>query len=134
MEKRTVVNELGLYAKILGSLVAICTGGWFLFGAAIDRYVEAKVEAYNESPAFEARHRELTKAYVESPDFHVYYVEVISQRGNHKLSLRELLAPKMEVPVDEVHVRLGDLVKDEERVKEMLVILDQRLQEIEQYY
>jgi len=83
-----IITDLG---KILGAMMGLCIAIWFFGEPFLEKYVEGHIEIY------EARHKEELSG---------------------KTKLRTLLADKMKVDSDEVHIELGRLYQSEYSTRE----------------
>lgn len=113
-------EELILLGKVVTAVVAIIGGIWFFGRAPFNEKVNGLMDSYIISEHYKANHRKLTKEYVDSPAFKVWVDKVIEdyeatlfKNSSGQISLRKLLAGKMGVPEDEVHIELGRLFKAE---------------------
>lgn len=79
-----IIMDLG---KTLGSMVALCTALWFFGEPYLEDYVDNHIEVYDQK---------------------------LAEEKSSKVKLRTLLAGKMGVEEDEVHIELGRLYKTEE--------------------
>lgn len=84
------IQDIG---KILGSMMGLCVALWFFGEPFLEDYVESHVKAY------EQRHE---------------------QEQSSKVKLRTLLSSKMGCDVDEVHIEIGKMYRNEMQVHSQL--------------
>jgi len=113
-------KELILFGKFLSGIVTLCFSLWFFGRAPFNEKVNELMDDYIVSEHYKANHKNLTKDYVDSPDFKYLvdkvisdYEEELKNKDSSKIGLRKLLADKMGIAEDEVHIELGRMFKAE---------------------
>jgi hypothetical protein len=119
-DNKKIQNELILLGKFLGGIAALVTAIWFFGRAPFNEKVNELMDSYILSEHYKANHKVLTKEFVESADFKIFVDDVIDKYEEHlqkedssKIGLRKLLADKMGIDEDEVHIELGRMFKAE---------------------
>ena len=88
------IQDLG---KILGSMMGLCVALWFFGEPFLEDYVESHIEQYEE------KHK---------------------QELSSKVKLRSLLSSKMGCDIDEVHIEIGKMYREEKTVRTSIDSLD----------
>ena len=92
-----IKTEFFGFSKMMSAIVGTCVALWFFGEPFLEDYVESHFEVY------EKKHKE---------------------ENSQKVKLRELLSEKMDVDVDEVHIELGRMYKNEiperKKLKELI--------------
>jgi len=88
------IQDLG---KILGSMMGLCVAVWFFGEPFLEDYVSSHIEQYEE------KHK---------------------QELSSKVKLRSLLSSKMGCDIDEVHIEIGKMYREEKTVRTSIDSLD----------
>ena len=119
-EQKKIQTELILLGKFLSGIVALVLAIWFFGRAPFEEKVNEMMYTNVLTPRYKANHKKLTKEFVESADFKVVvdsvisnYEKELSDKNSEQVPLRRLLAIKMGVDDDEVHIELGRMFKAE---------------------
>jgi chromosome segregation ATPase len=101
MENNMSLTKIGAYA---GSVSAILALLWFIGEPALEKYVDGHIESYEKR---------------------------VAEEESHKVKLRHLLGDKMEIADDEVHIELGRMYKNEDKLKTRVDSLEARCKYLE---
>ena len=86
-------GNLKLYGGMAGSVMAILTVLAFIGKPHLTDFIDAEIQAYDL---------------------------IQKEKDSNKVKLRDLLEDKMDVPADEVHIKIGDWYKNEKKIKALL--------------
>lgn len=86
-------GKLSHYGSIAGSVMAILTVIGFIGKPHLTDFIDAEIQAYDL---------------------------IQKEKDSNKVKLRDLLEDKMDVPADEVHIKIGDWYKNEKKIKALL--------------
>jgi uncharacterized protein YneF (UPF0154 family) len=99
-----VKNKFFEFAKIIGVIVPIVSLSWLIAQPLIENYIIKKVDEYEKA-----------KPKIE------------------ETSLRELLSDKMGVPSDEVHIKIGEMYRNQGN-EEIKRLINEIINEIHYYH
>ena len=86
-------GKLSHYGSIAGSVMAILTVLAFIGKPHLTDFIDKEIQAYDL---------------------------IQKEKDSNKVKLRDLLEDKMDVPADEVHIKIGDWYKNEKKIKALL--------------
>lgn len=137
-----IQNELILLGKFISGIVAIVVSIWFFGRAPFNEKVDGRISKYISGANFKVKVDSMIGAFLLSAQFKVMVDQVIEDyekelaiKKSNKIPLRKLLSIKMKCDEDEVHIRLGRLVVDEEALIKDISRLKRKLQaEIKKYH
>ena len=98
-------NTLKNLATTLGSIVAVCTGLWFLGEDSFNKKLDDRFYENIKSPEVQLLMQ------VKAEEEKRKYEAEIEKRASHSVGFRELVGIKLEVPKDEAHIEIGNLKK-----------------------
>lgn len=113
----SVAKLIGAFTVIQGAILAISS-------PFINEYIDNRVNVVTSSLDYKQKNKKYVEQYINSPEFSIFvdgiisdYEEELSKRDSGTLKLRILLAMKMGVDEDEVHIELGKAYKDYRKFK-----------------
>lgn len=121
-----------LLKKIAGVIVTLTTivgTLWFFVAPAVDAYIHQEIEVYIKSESYKTQERKIAEEiskkvfqdFLNTTQFRDLMDDYLNQANSNSISLRKLLALKMEVPQESVADKLAELyTKDRKRLRNLL--------------
>lgn len=105
-----VKNKLLEAAKIIGAITIIQGGIIAIATPFVNQHIEERIKDYHNSADFKLYVDGVVKTYEEKSRIH----------DSNKMDLRSLLADKMGIASDEVHIKIGDMYRHRNDFKERI--------------
>jgi len=118
--ENTWLKKLSDIGKAMGIVIAIQGALFAIAKPHIDDYIDARFEDSFNSPSFQIHAFEMIDTYLESAEFSAFLERTIheyEEKDSQRVKLRTLLAQKMDVDEDEVHIEQGKMYKNYINIK-----------------
>lgn len=121
-----------LLKKVAGVIVTSTTIAgvlWVFAAPAVDAYIHQEIEVYIKSESYKIQERRIAEEiskkvfqdFLNTTEFRDMMDDYLNQANSNSVSLRKLLALKMEVPQESVADKLAELyTKDRKRLRNLL--------------
>lgn len=130
--------DLKQISMMLGSVVGIITALFFLTRPAMEEYIEERIEAHVTHKNFQRDQKDMAKAaadkvfadFLESKTFEEKLDNFLEENNSNSVSLRHLLAIKMDMPEEDVADAIADMYnKDKKRLFNVLKLINKEFPE-----